>query len=290
MIKSAFKSKDLFMQGIYMAITGVMVALVMLVNWVDASFSFERLLDSEYWFQYSITLIVALIGFFLTTEGQIMKLKSTNEIKDLVEQISVYFDYISRNDGLYNRLKGWLIEENDKKKLKMYVISLKKKREKAKKTADIELIDKKIENAKEYVEYADVDYVPKTVNLLFSGFSTKDDDELLVIKKYERLGEYLIPAILLSLIFTVIMLTFVLTPATSTIDKIVQLVARLFCIGSYIYKAFGYSRFYVLERYKATLEQRKAVITSFFDEIGEHVEIENNPCYKYRVKESEKSV
>lgn len=288
MINKAWKNKDLFLQAFYMLLTAVMVALVMLVNWVDATFEWERLFNSAYWFQYALTLFVALVGFFLTIQGQKIKLKGSNEIKDELSQIEVYFDYISGNSGLYTKMKVWIERQNFEKKKRLYIIALKQKREKLKREEEIDAIDKKIERADEDVDYVDIKFIPKSINLLFSGFKTKDEDELLVYTGFEKMGEYLIPAIVSSLVFTVLMLTFVLSPATSTIDKIVQLVARLFCIGSYIWKAIGYARYSIMERYKATLEQRKAVIKSFFDEIGETVEIQNNPCYKYRVVKEQK--
>ncbi len=280
-MKNIFRNKTLLLETLYFIVIAAIIMVVTLINFTEATFEISRLKDDYFWFQYSLTLILGLSTFFLSSQcGKIKKRKSP-EVTRVQNELSTYFSYISSNDGLYSKMKEYLKGENDKRKCELYVAKLKKKREKAKRQKKIDFYDERIANAKTESEFANIKFTKKTINLIFSGFSTKDEDELLTYRGNEQMAEFLIPAIFSGLLVTAITLAFVLNFTEISAEAIINLCTRLVCIGSYILKGNAYSEFSVGTVYLSALENRKGVVQCFFDEIGYNITIKENPYYMF---------
>ncbi|MFI3128511.1 MAG: hypothetical protein R3Y18_00460 [Bacillota bacterium] len=278
---SIFKNKTFLLETLYFVVIAAIIMVVTLINFTEATFEVSRLKDDYFWFQYSLTLILGLSTFFLASQCGKIKKKKAPEIVRVQNELSTYFSYISSNDGLYSKMKEYLKKQNDARKLELYIARLKQKREKAKTQNRIDFFDRKIASAPSDVEFADVKFTRKSINLIFSGFSTKDDDELLCYRGNEQMAEFLVPAILSGLLITAITLAFVLTFTEVSAESIINLCTRLVCIGSYILKGNAYSDYSVGTVYLSALENRKGVVQCFFDDIGYNITIKENPYYMF---------
>ncbi|MFI3129146.1 MAG: hypothetical protein R3Y18_03685 [Bacillota bacterium] len=279
-----WKNKSLLLQIFYTGIISIIILVISLINFTEAAFDVSRLQDDSFWFEYTITLVLGLSSFFITNECvKISKKKSANILRVQCE-LATYYSYITANDGLYSRLKEYLDKKNKERKLQLYINHLKNKRGKAKSKKKIDFYENKIKTAGEDVEFVKVNFTRKSINLIFSGFDTRDEDAVLKYKGTEQLAEFLLPALLCGLFITAMTLAFVMTFTGATMESVINLIVRLVCIGMYCWKGSTYAEYSILTVYYAALESRKGIVHCFFDDIGYNVSIKENPFYMYNVE------
>ncbi len=281
-----WQNKSVLLQFFYICVISIIILVISLINFTEATFEASRLQDDSFWFEYTLTLVLGLSAFFLTNEClKISKKKSPNILR-VQSELSTYYSYITANDGLYTKMKSYLDEKNKERKMQLYLNYLKNKRGKARSKKKIEFYENKIANAGEDVEYAKVKFTRKTINLIFSGFDTKDEDSVLKYKGTEQLAEFLIPAIMVGLFVTAMTLAFVMSFTGATMESVINLAVRLVCIGMYCWKGSTYAEYSILTVYYAALENRKGIVQCFFDDIGYLVTIKENPHYMYFVEKT----
>lgn len=235
--KDVWQDKQVLSQILYYGGIAILVLVLSLINFAKASFEFARLMDSSFWFQYIITIGSGFVAFLLMQQGLKLKFKSKEVITRLLEELTVYHNYIASTDGLWARFKEWLDNENSKTKLKLYVSILKKeKKKKAHTLLEEDKFDKLIEDAPNAIDKIDVECIEKTTNLIFAGIEEKIENAELLYKGSERMTEFILPAMAIGITFTALTLTFVITPAETGIEQIFQLVVRLSTILSYVLK------------------------------------------------------
>ena len=287
--KFNFTGKELFKNILTLLSIALIYFILCFVNFAKGTFDFSKVYDTTFWAIYFLTIGLGISAMFLAIPYKKDKLKALVHITDMEHILRSLKNYIDTS-GIEGEFTDYLAGRNRERKLQKYKEHLQYKKQKAKKTADIERYSKLLETAQADIENIRLRIKPITVNTIFSGLKEKNESGNVFYSGTEGLATKIIPAIIGGMCITVITMILSIDQMETTQDKIIQLASKLWVITSYILKGLSFAKHSINTVYYSVLENRKGEVLAFLTKRGTPVVVEENEFYKYKVVENGKKV
>lgn len=282
--------------ALYLMTISLVFFILSATNFAEANIDFTRLQDSKFWFDYMVTIGLALLILVLSIPYKKDKNMRKGKIQDSLEEIRSLKVYITEK-GYYDDFKIHLSKLNEKRKLAKYKAYLNYKKDKAKKDIIIDKYDSLIEEANQddfditaikakWWLYLRMKFV--NVNTIFSGFNTSEEDNKVHYTGLEGLLSRILPVILAGVIMQALMLAVAMSFKDGReLDQWILLATRIWIMLSYLNVGFSFADYSITTVYYEVLENRKTEVRTFLEKKGISIVIKENETYKYKIEEKE---
>lgn len=274
-------------QIVYMFVIGLLYFVLGLINFTSLEFESERLLDRNYWIQYSLIIGFALVIMFLAMSMKKDKLKINTVILDLYEILRSLKESLTAN-LMYDKFSDYLVKEDKEEKLKAYRVYLEKKKCEQKKREKIDKYEMLLKET--YKEDFDIDKISKvhiletTTNTIFGGLRNTSKKDKVHYTGFEDITMWVAPALIVGMLFSAVMLTISLNKEQASLEQIKNLLTTLWVTITYLIRGLSYAEYSINTVYVTVLENRINKVKAFLTENNSVAFIEENTAYKYKVK------
>lgn len=268
-------------EAIYLVIISLIFLFISIFNFAQFEFEWERIFDASFWVVYTFTIFLGIVVFFFSIGNSKRKHKRGKEFLGLMSEIFNIASIIQFGFSTLFDIEIGILNETDS--LKIYKIRLKRKWDfisnlklpKRYKENKLNRIKELLDNAEKDIKHKKIwGFKPITSNEICSGYSpnTTIRTANMHYTGHENLTIFLLPSLIIGLIFTAVMLGSGFSEKTTTIDTVIQLIARLITMIMFVIRGDNYGEYSINTVYTSALNERKSFMSEFIMKQGHNIE------------------